>query len=60
MDPAQARRLETIRRLQAELIAQMPAFEAHRQDTPSPAPAPPSHQKRYHNGRFGARHGLTP
>ena len=59
MDPAQTQRLETIRRLQAELFAQVEAWQ--RQEPSAPAPAVPRPRARSPQGRFGApRYGLTP
>jgi hypothetical protein len=59
MDPAQTQRLETIRRLQAELVAQMQAWQ--RPEPHAHAPTVPRPRARSPQGRFGApRYGLTP
>jgi hypothetical protein len=55
---AQAHRLDTIMRLQAQLLAQVQAWS--QPDTPAPAPASPVPRRRYPVGHFGERHGLTP
>ena len=59
MDATQARRLETIRRLQAQLFAQVQAWQ--RQEPHVQAPTVPRPRARSPQGRFGApRYGLTP
>jgi hypothetical protein len=60
MDPTQTQRLDTIRRLQAELIAQVQAWSRQEPSTPAPA-VPRPKAARSPQGRFGApRYGLTP